>query len=476
MSINMDTIDTFLQKIKESLGGYELTPIIMEAMSFTLRNRYEGFILIDTNGLIAFMDRPTEKLFGMQPGSAKGLPLLDFFPNSGLMDVCKNGIPQIGEVQEVRGAKKIVSRYPIFHKGQIAGALGKVVFHELKEIKSLSEKIEKLQAKISTYKHSFLAKNKASYSFNDILGTSAAIKETIKRAKQVALTDWAVLITGESGTGKELFAHSIHQASSRCMGPFIKVNCAAIPFELAESEFFGYEKGAFTGASKSGRKGKFELASGGTIFLDEISSMPLTIQAKLLRILQEKEIQQIGSSEAKQIDFRLIAATNVDLLDKVGKGSFRADLYYRLSALPISISPLRERRDDIPFLVKALLPGISQKLNGTEKSMNQRAIDIMRVYDWPGNVRELINALEQSVLNADMASEITEKHLPVFLHNSDTRPHILMGGLSHAVAEAEKTVIIEALQMTKGNKKRCAQLLGISRAALYAKIRRLNLK
>ncbi|MGD9576822.1 MAG: sigma-54 interaction domain-containing protein [Syntrophorhabdus sp.] len=377
-------------------------------------------------------------------------------------------------VQEVRGAKKIVSRYPIFRGSQLAGALGKVVFHELKEIKSLSQKIEHLEAKISTYKHSFLTRNRATYSFNDILGISTSIKETVKRAKQVAATDWAVLISGESGTGKELFAHSIHQASSRSRGPFIKVNCAAVPFELAESEFFGYEKGAFTGASKSGHKGKFELASGGTIFLDEISSMPLTIQAKLLRILQEKEMQQIGSSETKQVDFRLVAATNVDLLEKVNKGSFRADLYYRLSSLPISINPLRERREDIPFLVKALLPGISQKLNGAEKSISRQAIDFMRVYDWPGNVRELINALEQSVLNADMKSEIAENDLPVFLHNSDTGPIVPTGGLYHAVAEVEKKVIRDALQMTRGNKKRCAHLLGISRATLYQKLRRLE--
>jgi transcriptional regulator with PAS, ATPase and Fis domain len=475
MSNEIDTKNGLIQKMRDSLGGYELTPLIAEAMSFTLRNSYEGFILIDTHGLIAFMDRPTERLFGLDPGDAKGLPLADFFPNSGLTDVCRNGIPQIGEVQEVKGEKKIVSRYPIFRNGQLAGALGKVVFHELKEIRSLSTKIERLEAKISSYKRTFLARNKANYTFNDIIGTSNSIKETIKRARQVALTDCTVLINGESGTGKELFAHSIHQTSSRSKGPLIKVNCAAVPFELAESELFGYGKGAFTGASKSGQKGKFEQASGGTIFLDEISSMPLAIQAKLLRIIQEKEMQQIGSSETKKVDFRLIAAANVDLLEQVHKGSFRADLYYRLSSVPVSLSPLRERREDIPFLVKALLPGVCRKLNGSAKSISQRALNIMRVYDWPGNVRELINVLEQSILSAELKSEIDEKDLPIFLHKIDPVPYVPSETLSHIVAEAEKNAIHQALLMTKGNKRRCAQLLGISRAALYGKLHRYKM-
>lgn len=165
MSNEIDTKNGLIQKMRDSLGGYELTPLIAEAMSFTLRNSYEGFILIDTHGLIAFMDRPTERLFGLDPGDAKGLPLADFFPNSGLTDVCRNGTPQIGEVQEVKGEKKIVSRYPIFRNGKLAGALGKVVFHELKEIKSLSTKIERLETKISSYKRTFLAKNKANYTF-----------------------------------------------------------------------------------------------------------------------------------------------------------------------------------------------------------------------------------------------------------------------------------------------------------------------
>ena len=475
MSSKIDTADALIQKLQESLGGYELTPLIAEAMSFTLRNRYEGFILIDTHGLIAFMDRPTEKLFGLDPGGAKELPLVDFFPNSGLADVCRNGIPQIGEVQEVRGEKKIVSRYPIFHNGKLAGALGKVVFHELKEIRSLSSKIERLEAKISSYRRTFLTRNRANYTFNDIIGTSNSIKETITRARQVALTDCTVLINGESGTGKELFAHSIHQCRSRSRGPLIKVNCAAVPFELAESELFGYGKGAFTGASKSGQKGKFELASGGTIFLDEISSMPLTIQGKLLRIIQEKEMQQIGSSETKKVDFRLVAAANVDLLEQVHKGSFRADLYYRLSAVPLSLRPLRERREDISVLAKALLPGVSKKLNSAVKSISRRALDLMRVYDWPGNVRELINVLEQSVLNAEQTSEINEKALPVFLHKTNPVPYVPRETLSHIVAEAEKNAIHQALQMTKGNKSRCAQLLGISRAALYEKLHRFKM-
>ncbi|MGD0236261.1 MAG: sigma 54-interacting transcriptional regulator [Syntrophorhabdales bacterium] len=477
MSIQPDTWSDLLKKVKEGLGDYGPTPIVSELFRFLIKNRYEGVILIDTEGRIAFMDKPTEKSFGLPPGGAKGRMFSDFFQDLGLLEVAKTGVPQIGRILEIGGSRKIVTRLPIFKDGQLIGAVGRVVFREVEDIKNLFLRIEQLEAKVSGYKHDFMAKNRANYAFSDILGKSQSITETKERAMRISGTDCTVLLIGESGTGKELFAHSIHHFSKRSEGPFIRVNCAGIPFDLAESELFGYEKGAFTGSSKNGQKGKFELASRGTIFLDEISAMPLAIQAKLLRIIQDKEIQPLGCPETKKVDFRLIAATNMDLPRLVEKGSFRADLYYRLSAVPINVSALRERREDIALLARSLLPNINQRLSGTAQSISPQALELMSAYRWPGNVRELINALEQSVLNAYPNTEIEAKHLPIFLRtiSPDQLPDEKHKEIRGAIADAERKAISLALAKTKGNKKRAAELLAISRAGLYQKLRRLDM-
>ena len=474
MSKNIDST-IFLNTIREGLVGYDPTILIAQLIKFVLKNRYEGLILIDTEARIVFMDRPSEKSFGLQPGGAKGILFKEFFPDSDLPEVGKSGIPQIGQIQEVRGTKKIVSRFPLFHDGELVGAIGKVVFHELEEIENLSHTIKNLQKKISIYKMDFLATNKAHYSFDDILGMSQSIIRTKERAKRLASTDCTILLSGESGTGKELFAHSIHQSSPRRTGPFVKVNCAAIPFDLAESELFGYDKGAFTGSNPTGKKGKFELASGGTIFLDEISSMPLAIQAMVLRAIQEKEVQPLGSSGTKKVDFRLIAATHEDLEEYVKRKRFRGDLYYRLSAVPCFIRPLRERPEDIPFLTNSLLKDINKKLNAKVTSISPDALKILTEYHWHGNVRELINILEQSILNVYTGDQITVKSLPEVLKKSHMDSIGHLKGIRQVVAEAEKEAIKTALERTKGNRKRAAKMLGISRAALYNKLNRFKI-
>jgi transcriptional regulator with PAS, ATPase and Fis domain len=476
MSKTTDNWQYFLSRVEDGLGGYEPDYLIAEVIKAILKNRYEGMIVVDTQGHVAFMDKPTEKLFGLSPGRAKGRPFAEFFKDLGLLEVLKTGAPQIGQIQEIGGQKKIVTRFPIIKDGQIIGAVGKVVFHELEEIKELSAKIRELEARISKYKEDLMAINRASYTFDNILGGSKSITKAKEMARRIASTDSTILLVGESGTGKELFAHSIHQASARSNGPFVRVNCPSIPFDLAESELFGYEKGAFTGASKVGQKGKFEVASGGTIFLDEISSMPLTIQAKLLRVIQEKEIQPLGSTETKKVDFRLVAATNVDLSDLIRKGSFRADLYYRLSSVPVHIPPLRKRREDIPLIVNTLLPSINQKLNAAVHSITPEALAQLVSYDWPGNIRELFNVMEQGILNSYPATEISPKSLPEFLRNTVSSHMIRDIGISSTVAEAERKAIVQTLEATKGNKRKASQMLGISRQGLYQKMRRLNIK
>jgi transcriptional regulator with PAS, ATPase and Fis domain len=475
MSTSADTWLHFAKSVREALGGYEPTPIIAEFLKFLISNIYSDIVLVDLEGRVAFMAEMTEKYFGLPSGGAKGEMFSRFFPDNGLAEVAKTGIPQIARVQEVRGAKKIVTRVPLYKDDRLVGAVGRVVFEELEDIKMLYLRIEDLEAKVAGYKQAFIGSNTARYDFSDILGISQTMHETKDRAMRIAKTDSTVLVTGESGTGKELFAHSIHQFSHRAKGPFIRVNCAGIPFDLAESELFGYEKGAFTGASRMGQKGKFELAAGGTIFLDEISTMPLAIQAKLLRIIQEKEIFPLGSSETKRIDFRLIAASNVDLPLLVEKGSFRADLYYRLSAVPIHVKPLREHPEDIPVLARWLLPRVNQRLSGTVQSISPQVLKVLLNYRWPGNVRELINVLEQSTLNAYPSDEIHIEHLPSFVLEA-THGHVEDdNAMRGAMRDTERRTISHALERNKGNKRKAAQDLGISRATLYQKLHRLKM-
>ena len=477
MSTTDDNWAYLISRLQQGLGSYGPDPLIAEALKILLRNRYEGMIIIDKEGHVAFMDKPTEKLFGLEPGGAKGRPFSDFFPDLGILQVLKTGVPQIGQIQEIGGQKKIVTRFPIIKDGTVIGAVGKVIFHEIEAIRILSGRIQKLEATLSKYKQDYMATNRANYNFESILGRSPSLIKTKEMAQRIASIDCSVLIVGESGTGKELFAHSIHNASIRSKEPFVRVNCPSIPFDLAESELFGYEKGAFTGASHRGQKGKFELASGGTIFLDEISSMPLTIQAKLLRVIQEKEIQPLGSSTTKKVDFRLLAATNVDLSSLVKKGAFRADLYYRLNPIQLRIPPLRERREDIPFILNALFPHVNRQVNGIAQSVAPGVLSRLVSYHWPGNVRELINVLEQAVLNGHSKKEIDLEDLPEFLQDDAPPRHSgQVAAMRDTVSDAERRAITDVLRVTGGNKRKAAQMLGISRAGFYKKMSRLNIK
>lgn len=321
----------------------------------------------------------------------------------------------------------------------------------------------------------------ASYSFDDIKGVSNPLERAKREARRAAATDYSVLLHGESGVGKELFAHAIHRASARWAGPFVQVNCAAIPSELLESELFGYAEGAFTGARKGGKPGKVEIAAGGTLFLDEIADLPLPMQAKLLRVLDNREVQRVGSTENFRVDIRVIAATNRDLQGMMRSGKFRADLYYRLSTIPIGIPPLRERLDDIVPIAQAWISQHRADLPpwADKVTFSPEAIQLLKAYSWPGNVRELINVLKRTLLMAD-GPYIRAEDLPDDLRGaaslvpgpaeqSHTSP------LGDAVAQAEIRAIVGALRYAKGNKVQAAKILGIHRSTLYEKLRRLEL-
>ncbi len=325
---------------------------------------------------------------------------------------------------------------------------------------------------------------KTRYGFENIVGNSKAMQEVFGLVEKVADTDSTVLITGESGTGKELIAHAIHYASDRKDGPFIPVNCAAIPEELLESELFGHEKGAFTHAIKT-RIGRFELANKGTIFLDEIGEMSPSLQVKLLRVLQERKFERVGGVKTISVDIRVVSATNQDLEIAVKEGRFREDLFYRLNVIPIHVPPLRERRSDIPLLAKHFLKKYCSGKKRCVEGITDEALDILTRYDWPGNVRELENIMERMVILAN-GKMITKDDLPYqILEKTGGVPGQAIPGdlefpedglsLSQAVSELEKRLILKALERTGGVKNRAAKLLKMNRTTLIEKMKKLGL-
>jgi len=459
------------EMLEEVLKGYGLSPTIAYALRFFLRNPYESLIIVDDQAKIQFMDRGTEKFFGLAPGGAKGRDIREFVPQSGLPLVLETKKPMIGRIFEFHGKERIGSLYPLLHEGKVVGAVGRLLFQSLEEVERINREIRELKREITYLKEKELYELSARYSFENILGESTLMRDAVYLAKRIAMINTDVLITGESGTGKELFAHSIH-GYAHINKPFIKVNCPAIPFELAESELFGYEKGAFSGALASGKPGKFEAAQGGTIFLDEVSSLPLSIQAKLLRVVQEREVERLGATKPKRVEFRVIAATNTDLKELVKEGKFREDLYYRLAKAVITIPPLRERREDIPLYIAHYLERINRSFGTKVKGLSPAAKETLINYSWPGNVRELINVLEQALLRAWEAEEILLEHLPLELRTERQEDSSLF---RDKMAQTEREMIRSALEKAGGQKTKAARLLKIPRSTLYMKIKRYGL-
>ena len=425
------------------------------------------------------MDRPTERFMGFEPGEAKRVNINDLVPKSDFDVAINTGIPVIGRIREIVGVRRIASVYPLKRKGVVIGAIGRVEFYPYEEIEKRNKEIDELKKEVRYLRQEQRTTNGSSYTFDNILGSSALMKNTIATAKRISAFDTDILITGESGTGKELFAHSIH-AFRHLDKPFVKINCAAIPFELAEAQLFGYEKGAFTGANSSGKAGIFESADDGIVLLDEIASLPLSIQAKLLRVLQEREIQRVGSTKTKKVNFRFIAATNIDLLKLVEEGKFRADLYYRVARATLRIPPLRDRREDIPVYLYHFLESANKSFNTHIKGFSKEALTALIQYHWPGNVRQLIHTLEQIAIHAWEAQEISLAHLPkeILVHEkpgNKGNPPEGESGIKQEIARQEKHSILSALAHTQGNKRQAAILLKMPRSTFYQKIKRYGL-
>jgi transcriptional regulator with PAS, ATPase and Fis domain len=475
----MEKEEEGLEVLENVLGPYGFSPLIIWALRFFLRNPYESLVVVNKDGKLEFLDRASEKALGLPKGGAKGTKVVELFPESNLPGVLETGDPFIGRVFNLNGVRRMGSTYPLIKNGEIIGAVGRLIFRSFEELERMNTEVRRLKSQVKFLRETARNyQNSAHYSFENILGVSTAITEAVDMAKKVAIIDSDVLITGESGTGKEIFAQAIHNAVNP-QKPFVQVNSSTIPFELAESELFGYEKGSFTGAISTGKPGKFELAHNGTFFLDEISSLPLTVQAKLLRVFQEREVGRLGGGSVQKVNFRLIAATNTDLKTLVKEGKFREDLYFRIAKANIYIPPLRERKDDTPVYINHFLKTINERFGTKFKRLSNEALFCFMNYDWPGNIRELINVLEQACLKKWEGEEIPMSSLPSelvgsprFRHSSSLKSVIASSGIyKKELAEKETNLILQALENTKGNKRRAALLLGIPRSTLYKRLK-----
>jgi PAS domain S-box-containing protein len=370
----------------------------------------------------------------------------------------------------------IVNVAPIIVKGKLKGSVG--VIHDMSEIKSLNRELNRARE--------LIRKLEAKYTFEDIIGQSEEMMLAIEQAKLGAKTPATVLLRGESGTGKELFAHAIHNASDRKYNKFIRVNCAAISETLLESELFGYEEGAFSGALRGGKRGYFEEANNGSIFLDEIGELPVNTQAKLLRVLQEKEITRVGGTKSISINVRIIAATNVNLEKGIAKGSFREDLYYRLNRMPIHIPPLRKRKEEIPLLSERLIHKISQDYGRNVEGITPATLHLLMGYGWPGNVRELENILGRAIIFMNYYELLIDvHHLPELKNKENANEPSLKNSndsfvidrsLSDMMDEYEGKIIQQTLLRLNGNKTLTAKTLGLSVRNLYYKIEKYNIE
>lgn len=431
-----------------------------------IQNAYEGIVALDHQGCISVLSPLAERTLGIEATQVMGKPITHFPHHSYLARLYRGGEPKLGDLVRVGEILLVVNRVPIQVQGEQVGLV--VTFQEFSRLQQLEQKIRQ-----ELHYKGLVAK----FSFQDIVASCPEMRDTIERAKRFGQTDSTVLITGESGTGKELFAQSMHHINKRREGPFVAVNCGAIPDNLLESELFGYEEGAFTGAKKGGKPGLFELAHGGTIFLDEIGRISTDLQARLLRVLQEKEVMRLGGDRIIPVDVRVIAATNQDLRQAVRRGAFRDDLYYRLNVLNLVIPPLRHRKEDLPLLARHFLAAFNEKFHKQVSQIPPELMRWMMVYDWPGNVRELENFMERLVILAD--GDRVDPHFLGQLY-ADTRSdgtgevsvdQDVLTVMPGTLEEMERDLILQLSERMRENKVELAKMLGISRTTLWKKLR-----
>ena len=453
------------EKLEQSLEMYKL---IFDSI-------YNGAIVTDINGMITHFNKPYGEFLGVNPEDQIGRHCTEAVENSRMHIVAKTGIPEINQSHRILGKSMVVQRIPIKKDGRVIAVFGQVMFKDVKDVSKLASELTFLESKVKLYEEELINLRSTRYTFDSIIGNSQAIMSLKLEARRAASNNFPVLISGESGTGKELFAQAIHHASARKLYPFVRINCAAIPKDLLESELFGYEKGAFTGAGPSGKPGKFELAHKGTVFLDEVGDLPLEMQPKLLRAIEDYEFERVGGTKVIRTNLRVIAATNQNLEQMLSDGRFRKDLFYRLNVIPLHIPPLRERRTDIIHIARWMLKQMAAEANIPEVKMDKTAETAMKHHEWPGNVRELSNVLERT-MSALESSTIHLQDLPFYLHRSSKKPAAQnRSSLKDLQARTEIETISFALKESNNNKAKAARILGIHRTLLYKKMKKYHI-
>lgn len=442
----------------------------------------ERIVVVDREGVILYINAAYCDFLGTSVEKAIGKPVQDIIENSRMHIVAKTGQKELAALQPINGSDMIANRYPLIIDGELVGAVGTVMFRNPEDWLLYKNKIQHLVEEVNYYKTKAEKNVKSKYYFSNLIGNSPSFTAVKKLAERVSNSQSAVLILGESGTGKELFASAIHNNSTRASFPFVPINCASIPEHLLESELFGYDEGAFTGAKKGGKKGQFQIADRGTIFLDEIGDMPLAMQSKLLRVLQEREILPVGAQKSIPVDVRIIAATHRNLEEMVEEGTFRQDLYYRLNVIKIEIPPLRDRKGDIELISIKLLEKLERKFYRRGIKLSAEVVERLNQHKWQGNIRELENVLERSINVLD-GDTIEISHLPLYLRDYETIsvPKVSnvdesvivadmpVQSLKETLAQVEKQAILNALSIANGNKLEAARLLDVGKTKFYEK-------
>ena len=473
---NPDGLFDFLQRMADLLAGkiagrerLEQLHAIQQQLTTLFDTVQEGIIAVDRNGKIVNINAAAAKMLQVSQKPVLGKELALLLSGLPLADSLATGHDVFN-----REAFRLIRGQRVYYVATVKTWLGGTeVWGAVVTLREMAE-VKKIVSNFSTQEHCF--------SFEMILGDSPALAKAKQEAAQAAAGNVTVLIQGESGTGKELFARAIHNASARRDKPIIAINCAAIPEALLESELFGYEEGAFTGARRGGKPGKFELADGGTVFLDEIGDMSLSLQAKLLRVLQERKIERVGSTETTAIDVRIIAATHKDIEAMVRQGEFRQDLYYRINVFPLQIPSLRQRRQDLPLLIERFLARYRDKMAKNVEGIDADAYACLLEYGWPGNIRELENTIEYLVSIAD-GKIIEQRHIPqrILIAGKTAQPGSPVQAQPTrllTIAELEKRAIMSAIEqfgLTMRGKAQLTQVLGISKATLYRKLKQYNI-
>lgn len=439
-----------------------------------------SFVSVDADGIITYISRDYATAQGFDQESCIGRPVEEIIPNSRLRLVIQRKKAELGKYMIADGSKSgsICNRLLIYRDGnrvsnQIVGSMGFGIITESQSTEMFVKELETLRLQNSLYQSHLAQIYQADRTMDEILGLSANVQSMKALIRRVANTAVSVCVLGETGTGKELVANAIHKLSKRASKPFVKVNCAAIPKDLMESELFGYEPGSFTGASKQGKLGKFELANGGTLLLDEIGELPLNLQAKLLRVLQSNEVERIGGTEPVPINVRIICSTNRDLEQMINEGTFRPDLYYRINTMEISVPPLRERPEDIPNLANHFIDKANQRNELSVTGLHPEVIQLLSTYPWPGNIRELEHSIERACVLCGSGALGLEH----FSLSDNGKKEVAANGslLKTKTNTIEQQAVLDALEICHGNKKAAAEMLGITRATLYSKLKKYNI-